>query len=347
MNKTRRTVLGLCLAFLLGSCTINVGTKESEADSTVISESDGSIESSTTAVVLIDPKKSWIDLGDNENSLSQSEVAFTGNGMFGLLAVPELRLYKFSGGSWIDIAGDDLTSLNPLSNIGLDPSSVDYEITIQSVDLTGDGSVEFIIGFRPAPWDSIDAPNQGRRFGAVLSCDQGNCRSLPFWEPIDYTAGGTDHFTVEYIKWIDNTLFASWYGTCGRPCGMLIYEWVSAYDRFEGTEATDRQRKETERLNCIEFRYSFKLPITLCDEGTPVEMVQNELQTFGYDFDVDGYFGVDTRLAVKLFQKAQGIRVTGEVDKDTWVKLFPYQEGLPGTDLNNDGLITPEEFPGD
>ena len=333
--------IGLAM-FALTSCTVNIGTNE-PVDNSV------AVDSSTTAsseVAAIDPEELWDVLAANENSLSQSEVAFTGNGMFGLLAVPELRLYKFSGGSWIDIAGDDLTSLNPLSNIGLDPSSVDYEVTIQSVDLTGDGSVEFIIGFRPAPWDSINAPNQGRRFGSVLSCDEGNCRSLPFWEPIDYAAGGTDHLTVEYIEWIEGTLFASWYGTCGRPCGMLIYEWVPAYDRFEGTEATDRQRKETERLNCIEFRYSLKLPITLCDKGTPVEMVQNKLQEFSYDFDVDGYFGVDTRLAVKLFQKAQGIPVTGEVDKDTWAAIF---DGIiiPGYDLNNDGLITPEEFPGD
>jgi len=328
--------------FALTSCTVNIGTNEPVRTSVAVESSTTS--SSEVATVNVNPEELWDALATKENSLSQSEVAFTGNGMFGLLAVPELRLYKFSGGSWIDIAGDDLSSLNPLSNIGLDPSSVDYEITIQSVDLTGDGSVEFIIGFRPAPWEGLNAPNQGRRFGSVLSCDEGKCRSLPFWEPIEYTAGGTDHFTVEYIEWIDGTLFASWYGTCGRPCGMLIYEWVPAYDRFEGTEATDRQRKETQRLNCIEFNYSLKLPITLCDEGTPVQMVQGELQTFGYDFDVDGYFGIDTRLAVKLFQKSQGVRVTGEVDKDTWVKLFPYQEGLPGTDLNNDGLITPDEF---
>ena len=348
-----RRRLGLSLALMivaLSACTINIGDTREEApdqsEATTLPEPEAATTSiASPEVPKSNPNESWDALVTVENPLSQSEVAFTGNGMFGLLAAPELRLYKFSGGSWIDIPGDDLTSLNPLSRLGLDPRSLDYDITIQSIDLTGDGSVDFIISFRPAPWDRLDAPNQGRYFGSVLSCDEGDCRSLPFWEPVDYTAGGTNHFTVEYIEWIDGTLFASWFGSCGRPCGLLIYEWVSAYDRFEGKEANDRQRKETERLNCIDYRYSFELPLALCDKGPPVEMVQSQLQTFGYNFEVDGFFGADTRLAVKLFQKAQGIRVTGEVDAATWRMLF---EGmmLPGHDLNGDGYVDPSELSG-
>jgi len=83
----------------------------------------------------------------------------------------------------------------------------------------------------------------------------------------------------------------------------------------------------------------------LCDEGPPVEMIQAELQAFGYGIDADGYFGVDTQLAVKLYQKATGIRATGEIDKETWVAMFQ-DRILAGNDLNNDGVITPNELSG-
>lgn len=347
LRPTRLSAIRLAaLVLLLASCTINVGTSSNDVQTTsaeVLAEEPESADESTLPAQ--DPKVAWDSVGSELNALSQSEIAYTSNGIFGLLATPELRLYQYLDGVWSDIPGDDLSQLDPLGSTGMEIGSLDYDVTIQSVDLTGDGSVEFIIRFRPAPWDVIDAPNQGRNFGSVLSCDDGNCRSLPFWEPPNYSDGGREHYTVEYIEWIDGTLFATWYGTCGRPCGLLIYEWVPADGRLEGKEATDRQKKETERLNCIEFRFNFDLPLQLCDEGTPVEYVQGELQASGYDVDFDGYFGIDTQLAVKLYQKERGIRATGIVDIATWTEMFKGRT-LPGWDLNGDGVIAPNEFSG-
>jgi hypothetical protein len=332
---------------LLTGCTVDIGTSSNDVQTTsaaVLAEEPESAAESTLPAT--DPVAAWDSVGSEVNSLSQSEIAFTSNGIFGLLATPELRLYQYLNGAWSDIPGDDLSMLDPLGRLGLQIGSVDYDVTIQSVDLTGDGSVEFIIRFRRAPWEGLNAPNQGRDFGSVLSCDNGDCRSLPFWEPPDYTAGGSEHYTVEYIKSIDGTLFATWFGTCGRPCGDLIYEWVPAYGRLEGKEATERQKKEMERLNCIEFRFNDDLPLQLCDEGLPVESVQGQLQRSGYDIDRDGYFGIDTQLAVKLYQREHGIRATGVVDVATWTEMFK-NVILPGWDLNGDGVVTPNEFPGD
>lgn len=334
------------LALVLASCTINVGTGSNDVQTTSVETSVEEPESAAeSSLPALDPLTAWESKGSEVNALSQSEIASTPNGIFGLLATPELRLYQYLDGAWSDIPGDDLSQLDPLGSTGMEIGSLDYDVTIQSLDLTGDGSVEFIIRFRPAPWDLIDAPNQGRNFGSVLSCDDGDCRSLPFWEPPDYTDGGREHYTVEYIEWIDGTLFATWYGTCGRPCGLLIYEWVPAYGRLEGKEATERQKREIERLNCIEFRFNFDLPLQLCDEGTPIEYVQGELQASGYDVDFDGYFGIDTQLALKLYQKERGIRATGIVDLATWTEMFKGRM-LPGWDLNGDGVITPNEFSG-
>ena len=346
VSLIRKTGKLTALALLLAGCTTSVGTSSNDVQTTsaeVFEEEPESVDESTLPAQ--DPGVAWDSVGSELNALSQSEISFTSNGVFGLLATPELILYHFVDGVWSDIPGDDLSQLDPLGRIGLEIGSLDYDVTIQSVDLTGDDSVEFIIRFRPAPWYVMDAPNQGRNFGSVLSCDGGNCRSLPFWEPPEYSDGGREHFTVEYIEWIDGTLFATWYGTCGRPCGLLIYSWQASEGRLEGREASERQKRETERLDCIEFRFNYYLPLRLCDEGPPVEMIQAELQAFGYGIDADGYFGVDTQLAVKLYQKATGIRATGEIDKETWVAMFQ-DRILAGNDLNNDGVITPNELSG-
>jgi len=340
--------LSLVAAVLVSGCTVNIGTSE-ERDPVVstIGASEEAASSTTAPVPLVEPQSALDLLAAEVNALSQSEIAKTSGGSFALLATPRLRLYEFTQAeSWseVGLAELDLSKLDPLGSEGLEIGSLDYDTTIQSVDLTGDGSVEFIVRFRPAPWDLIDAPNQGRSFGSVISCDEGVCRPLKFWEPPSFGTDGI-HYTVEYIEYIDGVLFAQWYGTCGRPCGLLIYEWVEDYDWLEGREASDRQKKETQRLNCIEFRFNFDLPLVLCDEGQPVQMVQAELYGFGYEVDADGYFGVDTRLAVKLYQKAVGIRATGEVDKETWSRLFAGMI-LPGTDIDGDGVITPSELSG-
>lgn len=338
LRYLKSAVLIVITASLVSACTINLGTNSGSKPEIVDTTSPSSSDD-------LDVEAAWDGVAVEQNSLAQSEIAYTSNGMWGLLAVPQLRLYEYIDGSWTDVGGDGLSVIDPLGSIGLEPGSVDYDITIQSVDLTDDGSVEFIIRHRPAPWAGLDAPNQGRNFGSILSCDAGNCQSLPFWEPPDYGAGGEEHYTVEYIEYIDGTLFASWFGTCGRPCGLLIYQWVSGYSRLEGKEATERQKQEANRLRCIEFEYNFDLPLQLCDEGTPTQLIQDALRGFGFDIESDGYFGEDTQLAVKLYQKSNGIRATGVVDLPTWASLFA-GTGLPGNDIDGDGVISPSELSG-
>lgn len=344
--KNLRSCRWCLLVILLCGCSVSITTSTAPKTTDIADEDVAGADAiENTEARRSDLRELWVGLNASVNSLSQSELAFTSNGVFGLLATPELTLYEYVAGVWSEIPNDDLGQMSPLSGEGMESTSVDYEITIQSGDLTGDGSVEFIVRFRPAPWDVIDAPNQGRNFGSVMSCDEGDCRSLPFWEPDTYSAGGRNHSSVEYIEWIDGTLFATWYGSCGRPCGLLVYEWVPTYGRLEGKEATERQRQETERSTCVDFRANSDLPLALCDAGALVALVQQQLQESGYGIDADGYFGIDTRLALKLYQKARGILATGEVDRDSWIKMFS-KVMLPGDDLNGDGVITPDELRG-
>jgi hypothetical protein len=80
------------------------------------------------------------------------------------------------------------------------------------------------------------------------------------------------------------------------------------------------------------------LPIVYCDMGEGIKHVQRIL-----GINPDGYFGNNTFNALLDFQSTEGLPITGDIDIETWVSIDPLQTG-PGTDLNNDGLITPDEF---
>ena len=57
--------------------------------------------------------------------------------------------------------------------------------------------------------------------------------------------------------------------------------------------------------------------------GDDVKKVQNRLNTLGHNSGTaDGYFGQNTKDAVKRFQKAEGLTIDGSVGPATWNKLF-------------------------
>jgi hypothetical protein len=67
------------------------------------------------------------------------------------------------------------------------------------------------------------------------------------------------------------------------------------------------------------------------DEGEDVKKLQERLWELGYlDDNRDGKFGKNTQTAVKLFQQAAGLEVTGVADNDTQVLL--YSDDAPMTD---------------
>jgi len=49
--------------------------------------------------------------------------------------------------------------------------------------------------------------------------------------------------------------------------------------------------------------------------------LQQTLNFCGYDLSVNGYFDNNTASALEDFQKSHGLRVTGEIDSDTWCAL--------------------------
>ena len=338
MLRTTSRVIFASMLISLSSCTINVGgsdqtqRKGDVTETTVITQGAPS-----TVEQNNDPLESWLAIGDKENSLAQSEISELEFGMFGLIAAPSLRLFKYSNSEWNEVTEEFV------SYFDIPSDELDYDITIQSLRVTDDDALDFVVNFRPAPWDVLEAPNQGRDHGTVISGQGGLWRSIAFFDPygdqLEYTS-------VEHIEHAFGALFGNWYGSCGRPCGLLIYEWVPGLSRLEGKEAGPAQREAfNSKLNCAGFVFNENFPLKLCQEGSAVRLVQEVLVELGYEIEADGYFGKGTEFALKYFQRLEGIRATGKVDEATWKVMFE-GIGLPGNDLNGDGIVGPNELSG-
>jgi peptidoglycan hydrolase-like protein with peptidoglycan-binding domain len=95
-------------------------------------------------------------------------------------------------------------------------------------------------------------------------------------------------------------------------------------------------------VNCGDkYVFNEELPLKPCDQGMGIESVQSQLLGAGFQVDLDGYYGQGTETAVRQYQASRGLPVTGIVDFETYKKLGTY---YAGTDMNGDGVITPNEF---
>ena len=279
----------------------------------------------------------WNELVIAENAYSYSELSILPEGTFAVMAAPKLRLFKFDNG-WTEVSAGQFQVPDSYPEY----SDLDWNITIQSALITDDSALDFVVRYDPAPWDVLDVPNQGRSWGTVISGQGGQWRSVDFTDPY---ADGAPYNSIEYIEYVNGALIGQWFGSCGRPCGLLVYTWVGGSQQLSGTEATKSQENQLTGRNCADFSYAGVLPIRKCSEGLAVEYIQRFLNELGYELELDGYFGSGTEFAVKYFQRENSIRATGLVDLDTWKALLGGTV-LPGNDLDGNGVITPEEFPG-
>ena len=67
-------------------------------------------------------------------------------------------------------------------------------------------------------------------------------------------------------------------------------------------------------------------PIKLGAKGKAVSDIQKLLQKAGSTIKVNGEFGIGMLSAVKAFQKKNGLKVTGTVDKKTLDKLATFKK---------------------
>jgi len=95
---------------------------------------------------------------------------------------------------------------------------------------------------------------------------------------------------------------------------------------------------------CTGYYDAVEFPVEKCDQGRAVRLMQERLKKAGYNTNVDGYFGPSMAKAVYDFQGSAKLQQTGMIDQATWVALEPNQSSLPGTDVNTDGVVGPNEL---
>ncbi len=95
--------------------------------------------------------------------------------------------------------------------------------------------------------------------------------------------------------------------------------------------------------DCANYRPNDSYPLERCDSGNAVTCIQERLSEGNYLFDIDGYFGPATEMAVRQFQSDNGLEVDGLVGPRTWAALTA---GLPGVDSDGSGVIDPDEIAG-
>ena len=88
-------------------------------------------------------------------------------------------------------------------------------------------------------------------------------------------------------------------------------------------EALDRESKEkallAERIDVLMGQY--KRP----ESTNYTKQIQIALKNAGFDpGTIDGVMGSRTRKAIRYFQKANNLPISGKIDKNTWAKLRKY-----------------------
>ena len=173
-------------------------------------------------------------------------------------------------------------------------------------------------------WSADVATGVGR-FGVNTYIPYGGAENYDFYEiTITLDSPRDGFFSKMHLSW-----------TIKPPTALQSYD-VQPMSFNEGLLSNG---PEADCDNDLGWIYNDSLPIEYCNQGRGVQYIQSEL-----GLEADGYFGRDTWIALGRFQLDNGLTEFGSVGPETWAKLFPYQEGLPGRDYNGDGLVTPDEF---
>ena len=97
---------------------------------------------------------------------------------------------------------------------------------------------------------------------------------------------------------------------------------------------------------CFEYHDNNQYPLQRCDKGDTVRVLQTALHVVDPGLDVDGYFGVATEAALRLYEQTWGatvgLAVDGIADAQTWASLT--WQHARGDDANQNGAVDPWEI---
>lgn len=229
-----------------------------------------------------------------------------------------------------------------LANQGLTPYEILTRYYGRDIDINTDTP---ILPYSPSlPYRSLRLGNFGDDVRTVqlrLNRISSNYPSIPKIYPVDGVFGlSTENAVREFQRIFDLTQDgivgpATWYKI------LRIYSGVKRLGELA-----------SEGLQLSDVSTQFPTELMLGDESIFVREFQYFLNVLGENLAViptvaiDGSFGPSTEAAVRAFQEAYGLPVSGIVDEETWVTLYNAYRGIVTSSPQYYGEVPVVPFPG-
>ena len=248
---------------------------------------------------------------------------------------------KFCNGTTVTCDGLSQWGSQELAQQGLDSMAILRRYYGNDIELVVDAPVQGLQNSYPgsplrrgaAGPDVVVVQTELNRIGQ-------NYPAIPKIQPVDGVFGQQ---TEEAVRRFQEIFGLTADGVVGKAT------WYRLVSLYVGVNRLSELVSEGQRM----FGIPFQAPQAV-SEGSPrnqVLVVQYFLSILA-QFDplipfvtLDGIYGPATRQAVRSFQTAQGIPVTGTVDTATWNALYSAFEGIDVTVLSDD-ILFPAELQG-
>ena len=248
---------------------------------------------------------------------------------------------KFCNGTTVTCDGLSQWGSQELAQLGLDSMAILRRYYGNDIELVVEAPVQGLQNSYPgsplrrgaAGPDVVVVQTELNRIGQ-------NYPAIPKIQPVDGVFGQQ---TEEAVRRFQEIFGLTADGVVGKAT------WYRLVSLYVGVNRLSELVSEGQRM----FGIPFQAPQAV-SEGSPrnqVLMVQYFLSILA-QFDplipfvtLDGIYGPATRQAVRSFQTAQGIPVTGTVDTATWNALYSAFEGIDVTVLSDD-ILFPAELQG-
>lgn len=230
----------------------------------------------------------------------------------------------------------------PLAEQGLTP----YEILVNyygsDININTDTPIQ---PFSPSlPYRSLRIGNFGNDVRSVqlrLNRISANYPAIPKIYPVDGVFGiNTENAVKEFQRIFDLT-----------PDGIVgPATWYKILNLYNGVKRLNALASEG--LSLSDVSAQFPTELSRGDEGVFVRQFQYYLNVLGENLAVippvaiDGVFGAATENAVRAFQEAYGLPVTGIVDEATWVDLYNVYRGILNSSAQYVNGVPVALFPG-
>ena len=248
---------------------------------------------------------------------------------------------KFCNGTTVTCDGLSQWGSQELAQQGLDSMAILRRYYGNDIELVVEAPVQ---GLQNSDTRAPRRRGAARPAGVVVHTARNrngpNDPALPKIQPVDGVFGQQ---TEEAVRRFQEIFGLTADGVVGKAT------WYRLVSLYVGVNRLSELVSEGQRM----FGIPFQAPQAV-SEGSPrnqVLMVQYFLSILA-QFDplipfvtLDGIYGPATRQAVRSFQTAQGIPVTGTVDTATWNALYSAFEGIDVTVLSDD-ILFPAELQG-